>query len=239
MKAKHRRVLTMRWIRATAAAVAAALLAVSPAAAQHGAPADGEWRSYAGDSGSTKYSPLDQITADNFGRPRGALALDVGRHAPRPLHRRRRLAGWRPTLCSTSCRRRSRTSGRGGTACGRRAPGRPSARWWRRRSWWTASSISARRSTRRRPSTPAPARRCGRTIRAPTSRACRPSRSGATGASPTGRTRATPASCGPPATAFSSRSMRRPASPIPTSGTTGASISWTACRALRAASATS
>ena len=56
----------MRWIRATAAVAVAAGLAVGQAAAQHGAPADGEWRSYAGDSGSTKYSPLDQITADNF-----------------------------------------------------------------------------------------------------------------------------------------------------------------------------
>ena len=60
--------MTMRWIRATPAAViAAACLAAGPAEAQHGAPAEGEWRSYAGDSGSTKYSPLDQITAENFG----------------------------------------------------------------------------------------------------------------------------------------------------------------------------
>ena len=35
-----------------------------PAAAQHGA-AGGEWRSYAGDNGATKYSPLDQIDAGN------------------------------------------------------------------------------------------------------------------------------------------------------------------------------
>ena len=33
--------------------------------AQQGAT-DGEWRSYAGDTWGTKYSPLDQITADNF-----------------------------------------------------------------------------------------------------------------------------------------------------------------------------
>ena len=38
---------------------------VVPAAAQHGAT-DGEWRSYGGDKGGTKYSPLDQIDADNF-----------------------------------------------------------------------------------------------------------------------------------------------------------------------------
>ena len=40
-------------------------LAGQPAAAQYGA-VDGEWRSYAGDNGSTKYSPLDQIDAGNF-----------------------------------------------------------------------------------------------------------------------------------------------------------------------------
>ena len=28
---------------------------------------NGEWRAYAADSAATKYSPLDQITADNFG----------------------------------------------------------------------------------------------------------------------------------------------------------------------------
>ena len=27
---------------------------------------EGEWRSYAGDIGGTKYSPLDQINATNF-----------------------------------------------------------------------------------------------------------------------------------------------------------------------------
>ena len=33
--------------------------------AQYGAT-NGEWRSYAGDVGSTKYSPLEEITAANF-----------------------------------------------------------------------------------------------------------------------------------------------------------------------------
>ena len=45
--------------------VAATGLSVVPAAAQYGAT-NGEWRSYGGDVGSTKYSPLDQITKDNF-----------------------------------------------------------------------------------------------------------------------------------------------------------------------------
>ena len=57
----------MRWIGAVAVVVAASAgPAAGPAEAQYGAPASGEWRSYAGDAGSTKYSPLDQITAGNF-----------------------------------------------------------------------------------------------------------------------------------------------------------------------------
>jgi len=37
----------------------------APLVAQSGAK-NGEWRSYAGDGGSTRYSPLDQINATNF-----------------------------------------------------------------------------------------------------------------------------------------------------------------------------
>ena len=36
--------------------------------AQSGAPANGEWPTYGGDLGSTKYSPLSQIDADNFSK---------------------------------------------------------------------------------------------------------------------------------------------------------------------------
>ena len=39
--------------------------AVSPVMGQSGA-AGGEWSSYGGDLGHTRYAPLDQITADNF-----------------------------------------------------------------------------------------------------------------------------------------------------------------------------
>ncbi len=63
-----------------------ALVASStPALAQYGAT-NGEWRSYGGDLGSTKYSPLDQIDASNFSDLRlawrwqsadGALDLDA------------------------------------------------------------------------------------------------------------------------------------------------------------------
>ncbi len=53
-------------VTAAVAVVAIGLGAPPTAAAQYGA-VDGEWRSYAGDPGSTKYSPLDQIDAGNFG----------------------------------------------------------------------------------------------------------------------------------------------------------------------------
>ena len=47
-------------------AVAVALLVWAlPGSAQKGAPASGEWRAYSGDTGSTRYAPLDQITRDN------------------------------------------------------------------------------------------------------------------------------------------------------------------------------
>ena len=57
----------MRWTGVWMVAVmAGCLLLTGTASAQHGA-ADGEWRSHAGDIGSTKYSPLDQVTEENFG----------------------------------------------------------------------------------------------------------------------------------------------------------------------------
>ena len=47
------------------AVLAAFLLAAAPAAAQHGTTG-GEWRTWAGDLGATRYAPLDQIDAGNF-----------------------------------------------------------------------------------------------------------------------------------------------------------------------------
>ena len=56
-----------RWTHPIGWMLAAAVLAAPGAAAQQGAPANGEWPTYGGDLGSTKYSPLDQIDAGNFG----------------------------------------------------------------------------------------------------------------------------------------------------------------------------
>ena len=53
------------WILASLSFIVA--LTALPASAQRGAPPNGEWPTYGGDLGGTKYSPLDQIHADNFG----------------------------------------------------------------------------------------------------------------------------------------------------------------------------
>ena len=57
-----------RWLRrfAVVSSSAAIALAIDSLSAQQGATG-GEWRSYAGDLGATKYSPLTQIDATNFG----------------------------------------------------------------------------------------------------------------------------------------------------------------------------
>ena len=51
--------------RLAAALVAAAAAAPAPAQSQEG---EGEWRYWGSDAASTRYSPLDQIDADNFGQ---------------------------------------------------------------------------------------------------------------------------------------------------------------------------
>src|SRR5258708_40194291 len=58
------------------------LLAI-PAAAQTGAK-NGEWWTYGGDLGSTRYSPLDQITAGNFGKLEVAWRFKTDSLGPRP-----------------------------------------------------------------------------------------------------------------------------------------------------------
>ena len=66
------------------------VFALSPALAQTGA-VNGQWRSYGGDDGSTKYAALDQIDADNLDRlevawqwtsPDGTVAFDNPRGRP-------------------------------------------------------------------------------------------------------------------------------------------------------------
>ena len=65
--------------------VAAGLLLAMPASlgAQAGAK-NGEWRSYAGDTGSTRYSPLDQINAANFNKLEIVWRFKTDNLGPRP-----------------------------------------------------------------------------------------------------------------------------------------------------------
>ncbi len=59
------------------------LSAISPVAAQTGAK-NGEWRTYGGDLGNTKYSPLDQINASNFNTLKLAWRFHTENLGPRP-----------------------------------------------------------------------------------------------------------------------------------------------------------
>ena len=65
------------------AAAAVCLLAGASLAGQSGV-GQGEWRSYGGDLGHTRYSPLDQINADNFGKLEIAWRFKTDSLGPRP-----------------------------------------------------------------------------------------------------------------------------------------------------------
>jgi quinoprotein glucose dehydrogenase len=66
------------------AALAACLFGnIPPAWAQSGAK-NGEWRTYGGDLGSTRYAPLDQINASNFNQLEVAWRFKTDSLGPRP-----------------------------------------------------------------------------------------------------------------------------------------------------------
>ena len=63
--------------------IAAALALPLAGQAQKGAPATGEWRAYAADEGSTRYSALDQINATNFDKLEVAWRFKTDALGPR------------------------------------------------------------------------------------------------------------------------------------------------------------
>src|SRR5512145_3517944 len=77
--------MSSRWSRGalTFVVVVAAAWISSSIHGQTGAPA-GEWRTYGGDLGHTRYSPLDQITAANFGTLEVAWRFKTDNLGPRP-----------------------------------------------------------------------------------------------------------------------------------------------------------
>ena len=61
-----------------------ALICAGPAAAQEQGTANGEWPTYGGNLSHDRYSPLDQITAENFGELELAWTFSTDNLGPRP-----------------------------------------------------------------------------------------------------------------------------------------------------------
>src|SRR5688572_31392890 len=66
------------------ALVVVALASVSVGVAGQSGTKNGEWPTYGGDLGNTKYAPLDQVTAANFGSLEVAWRLKTDNLGPRP-----------------------------------------------------------------------------------------------------------------------------------------------------------
>jgi quinoprotein glucose dehydrogenase len=73
----------LRWSARLAPVVILALWSTSYLAGQSGAP-NGEWTTYGADLGNTRYSPLDQITADNFSTLEIGWRFKTDSLGPRP-----------------------------------------------------------------------------------------------------------------------------------------------------------
>ena len=78
--ARARIAMSSSWATAFCAGL---LCVVMPASAQTGAK-NGEWRTYGGDLGNTRYSPLDQINASNFDKLQVAWRFSTANLGPRP-----------------------------------------------------------------------------------------------------------------------------------------------------------
>src|SRR5262245_30284086 len=75
--------MVRRGIGCIGSLVAVLVWATAPVAGQTGAKG-GEWRSYAAEPGSTKYSPLDQINKENAKNLRIAWRFKTDNLGPRP-----------------------------------------------------------------------------------------------------------------------------------------------------------
>jgi quinoprotein glucose dehydrogenase len=73
-------------MRCDRAILSMCLLAALPLSAQTGARG-GEWQTYGGDLGNTRYSALDQINASNFNKLQIVWSLKTGNFGPEPEYR--------------------------------------------------------------------------------------------------------------------------------------------------------
>ena len=71
------------------ALVVVALSSLSASVAGQTGTRNGEWPTYGGDLGNTKYAPLDQITAANFNSLEVAWRFKTDNLGPRPEFNRR------------------------------------------------------------------------------------------------------------------------------------------------------
>src|ERR1019366_4365311 len=82
--AASRKYMDQRVLRLSVIIVATLVFsATSPLPGQTGAK-NGEWRTYGGDLGNTKYSPLDQINASNFNTLKLAWRFHTENLGPKP-----------------------------------------------------------------------------------------------------------------------------------------------------------
>jgi quinoprotein glucose dehydrogenase len=72
-----------RWIVGATVVASLGMCGAAPALAQQGAR-NGEWPTYGGDLGNTRYSPLDQINASNFSKLEIAWRFKTDSLGPRP-----------------------------------------------------------------------------------------------------------------------------------------------------------
>ena len=75
--------MKLRWVLKVFPAVCLLAWSAANLAAQAGAK-NGEWPAYGGDIGNTRYSPLDQINADNFNKLQVAWHFKTDALGPRP-----------------------------------------------------------------------------------------------------------------------------------------------------------
>ena len=88
----------IRLVRVAPIAVmlAATLAATSVRVLGQSGTTNGEWRHYGGDSGSTRYAPLDQIDAGNFNQLEVAWRFKTDALGPWPCVLERRQRGAHP-----------------------------------------------------------------------------------------------------------------------------------------------
>ena len=76
--------MSARWNGVTRILLTVGMVVAVPLAVAAQGTENGEWRSYGGDIANTRYSPLDQITAENFGDLEVAWRVKTANFGPNP-----------------------------------------------------------------------------------------------------------------------------------------------------------